>query len=432
MTMTTNEAGVPARSGSTAVVDRIVELLADPHDTLRRHPQPSWWRQSLAGGALGITLLHVELARTGQRPWTRARSWLRFVGSGPIDDGPGSNLHYGAPALAFVLARAATPLCAAPDGPSSRGSRALATLDSCIARATRTRLDHAHRRIDTGRAPALAEFDILRGLTGLGAYWLARHPVHPAAADFTAAINRYLVRLTEPLDPTCVDAAPGCGPLPGWWTPLAPSGRRSPAFPRGHVNHGMAHGIAGPLALLALTATAGIHVADHHGAIDRILAWLNHHRRDDDAGTWWPYWTTSPSTDERSSPAPGRPSWCYGSPGLGGAHQLAGIARDDPDLRALGATSLSAVAEHHDLRAQLGEDASLCHGHAGLLHLCATASTTGIDDDLYRAAVDATEKHLRVARPQLGLLDGLAGTALALATHERRIEPGWDRCLLIS
>lgn len=426
-------ASTPAHPESTTVVDRIVDLLADPQDILRRHPQPGWWRQSLAGGALGITLLHVELARTGQQPWNRARSWLRFVGSGPIDDGPASNLHYGAPALAFVLARAATPHPgAAPGGPSTRGARALATLDSRIARASRTRLDHAHRRIDTGRAPALAEFDMLRGLTGLGAYWLARHPVHPAAADITAAIAHYLVRLTEPLDPACVDAPPGCAPLPGWWTPLAPSGRPSPAFPHGHVNHGMAHGIAGPLALLALTATAGIRVPDHDAAIDRILSRLNRDRHGDAGRWWWPYWTTPPSAEGRPSQAPGRPSWCYGGPGLARAHHLAGIAHDDADLHTLGSTALSAFADHHDLRARLGDDASVCHGHAGFLHLCATASAAGTSDDLYGAAVDATEKHLLTAHPHLGLLDGLAGTALALATHEGRIEPGWDRCLLIS
>ena len=40
----------------------------------------------------------------------------------------------------------------------------------------RTRLDAAHRRIDAGRLPQLAEFDAIRGLTGYGAYLLRRDP----------------------------------------------------------------------------------------------------------------------------------------------------------------------------------------------------------------------------------------------------------------
>lgn len=85
------------------LADRIAAHLADPVQVTARHQVPSWWRQSLAGGALGITLLHVERARTGDGSWDRAETWLRYAASGPLDTGPGSHLHYGLPALAYVL-----------------------------------------------------------------------------------------------------------------------------------------------------------------------------------------------------------------------------------------------------------------------------------------------------------------------------------------
>lgn len=487
----------PRRVSPMSVADRIAEMLADPEDTLRRHPQPWWGRQSLAGGALGIALLHVERARTGQGLWHRAETWLRYATSGPIDDGPGSHLHYGAPALAFVLHRASVAADPAGAVRPGTGRRALAALDARISHATRTRLDQAHRRIDSGRGPALAEFDAIRGLAGLGAYWLSRHP-HPRssdptatptddhapgcpadhAAELTAEVAGYLVRLSEPLR-SCgpLDGGPPVEGLPGWWTPLAPSGRPSPAFPHGHVNHGVAHGIGGPLALLALTATAGIRVPGHDAAVLRIRTWLDTHRRRDATGTWWPYWTAPDPHPKHLDPAgptdsagsvkrigpgggrQGRPSWCYGSPGLARAHQLAGIARSDPGLRDVGETVLAATAHDPELRSRL-DGASLCHGHAGLLHLYARSITAapaspavprslaaarprsgaaGANVDtaavlavLHEAATDAAEIQLRTAQPALGLLDGLAGVALALATRDGQIEPGWDRCLLIS
>lgn len=409
-----------------SVSDRIAHRLADPDTVLRRRPQPVWWRQSLANGALGVALLHIEHARTGHTSWNTANAWLQYVTSGPIDDGPGSHLHYGAPALGFVLHRAAAA------HPAGDLDGVLATLDARVAALTRLRLDQAHRRIDTGEAPALAEFDTLRGLAGLGAYWLTRHDHAPDADSLVPAVATYLVRLTEPLAPAAGRPAPADG-LPGWWTPLAPSGRPSSAFPDGHVNHGLAHGIGGPLALLALTAIAGLRVTGHDGAIGRILACLDQNRHTDDTGTWWPYWTTPRHPGHGRQ---GRPSWCYGSPGLARAHQLAGIALRDDDLRAVGSSVITGLPL--DTRPAL-RDASLCHGHTGLLHLAgriADASnprTAGIDVlGLHANAVDAAERQHDEPNPAFGLLEGLPGTGLVLAAHDGLIDSGWDRCLLIS
>ena len=98
-------------------------------------------------------------------------------------------------------------------------------LDTSTAAVTRRRLDEAHACIDRGDRPALAEFNLIRGLAGLGAYHLQRNPHH----DITRAVLFYLVRLTEPL-PGRADG------LPGWWTDLAPTGHASPDFTAGHGN----------------------------------------------------------------------------------------------------------------------------------------------------------------------------------------------------
>ncbi len=53
---------------------------------------------------------------------------------------------------------------------------ALERLDKVITADARARVDAAHARIDAGRLPTLAEFDVIRGLTGIGSYLLRRDP----------------------------------------------------------------------------------------------------------------------------------------------------------------------------------------------------------------------------------------------------------------
>src|SRR5262249_29375886 len=140
---------------------------------------------------------------------------------------------------------------------------ALAVLDEHIATLTRHRLNRARDRIDAGMLPALREYDLIRGLTGIGAYLLHRHqpgpgaPLGPArtSSSLLGEVLAYLVRLTQPV--TIEDGTV----LPGWWTGNAPNDEPSRDWPGGHGNLGIAHGIAGPLALMALAARCGIEVA---------------------------------------------------------------------------------------------------------------------------------------------------------------------------
>jgi lantibiotic biosynthesis protein len=406
-----------------AMSDRIARDLADPQDTLRRHDPRPWWRQALAGGALGVALLHVERARAGIGPWSHAEAWLRYTASGPIDDGPGSHLHYGAPALAYVLHHAAA------DHPG-RYACALTILDARIGAVTTTRVDAAHRRIDTGHPPPLCEFDAIRGLTGLGAYWLHRDPARPELH----CILEYLVRLTEPLP---AGADPLARALPGWWTHLATDGRRSAAFPHGHANHGLSHGIAGPLALLALAARAGHTVPHHHAAIGRILHWLDRWQRADaDGRTWWPYWTTTPDPDHPDARQlrDGRPSWCYGTPGIARAQQLAGLALGDTTRARDAETALLNATAAPDLAGRL-DNLGLCHGLAGALLIIRRAAADSPNHHLHDHVADLQQLLTRgladglgAAAGRFGLLDGAGGIALSLADTG----PGWDACLLTS
>lgn len=80
----------------------------------------------------------------------------------------------------------------------------------------------------------------------------------------------YLVALTEP-----VPSEP-------------PSGQPAHRFRGGHADLGMAHGISGPLALLALAMRQGITVDGHASAMHRICHWLDAWPQEAPAGPWWP------------------------------------------------------------------------------------------------------------------------------------------------
>lgn len=413
------------------LADAVAEQLADPHSALLGLPVSR--RQHLAYGLPGIALLHIERAAAGLGPWQRAHDWLAAASREPLTSGPDSHPFYGAPALAHALA------CAAHHLPGAY-QHALDTLDRQMVTDVSRRVDAAHHRMDAGHRPALAEFDTIRGLTGYGAYLLRRNPGAPALR----AVLDYCVRLTQPI-------IHNGEVLPGWWTDTGPSGRPDDRFRGGHANNGMAHGIGGVLALLALAARHGTSVDGYDEALGRILAWLDHWQEATDRGPAWPYWVTRSElrTGRIAPSAPRRPSWCYGTAGLARAQQLAALALGDTRRQVDAENALlAALTDPTQLRATT--DNALCHGFAGLAHIAARAA-----DDAHPSTVG----HLRAVIPALlaavhppgtdphaattlmrdeergpGLLDGAAGIALALLAPSTAAPPRstWDACLLIA
>jgi lantibiotic biosynthesis protein len=412
----------------------IATRLTHPSDAPAQVTDTAWWRQSLAHGAPGIALLHIERAATGLAPWQPAHDWLTHAAAAPMTTGPDSHLFYGAPALAHALA------CAAAHQPGRYG-RGLDTLDQAITEDAHRRVGVAHQRIDRGDFPALAEFDLIRGLTGVGRYLLRRDPGGRAVRG----VLEYLVRLSRPIT---VDG----DPMPGWWTTSGPSGRISRRFIAGHGNCGVAHGIAGPLALLALATRDGVTVDGDREAIGRICAWLDRWCTTTNTGPVWPYWVNRDhlragyrDTSDRQPP-----SWCYGTAGLARAQQLAALATDDTNRRDHAEHAmLQALSSSTQRAAVTGH--SLCHGHAGLAHIATTmaadappalaeqlrALVPGLLDTVQSNDTDPTLTADRLVRSRetgLGLLEGAAGTALGVLASDAGALPrtGWDTCLLIT
>jgi lantibiotic biosynthesis protein len=380
-------------------------------------PEPGW-RQSLGRGAPGILLRQITLAHTGRGSWAAVQRWAVAMTHHPITGSPQAGLYWGAPAVAYALHSAGQPAYAA----------ALAALDTHIAALTERRLRQAHHRIDQGRLAELREFDLISGLTGVGVYLLHRHGDGPLLREVLA----YLVRLTHPLrhDGELV---------PGWWTGNGPHDQPSARWPGGHGNLGIAHGIAGPLALLATAIRHRITMTGLGEAIERICSWLDRCQVATDGCSWWPGIISRQEHHEGTirQPGPQRPSWCYGTPGLVRAQQLAGLAIADPHRQRQAERALATCLSDERQLAEL-RDASLCHGWAGLVHtvgrVAADATSHGLAAELHHLRghlMDHLERH--GLPEQGGLLEGTTGIRLVLDDpSDAPPAPPWDACLLVA
>lgn len=283
---------------------------------------------------------------------------------------------------------------------------------------------------------SVGAFDVISGLAGVGAYLLCRR-AEPEPSNALHAVLHALVALSWEENG-----------LPRWHTPahLTGSAGMRDQYPSGHLNCGLAHGVPGPLALLALAYHDGVRVAGQAEAIDRLAGWLAQHRMDDAWGVNWP---TAVPLDPGDAPAcPSRTAWCYGSPGIARALWLAGKALDRQDYQDLAIAAMEAVYRR-PLSARFIDSPTFCHGVSGLLQITLRfAHDTGLAQ--FTAAADALIQQLlalydpatrlgyysiepdgrRVDQP--GLLDGAPGVVLVLLAAATDREPGWDRLFLLA
>lgn len=376
-------------------------------------------RHSLGRGTAGQALLEIEEARIGHRSWRRAHEHIVKMTGVPVSAHAGSSLFEGAPAIAYVLATAE----------QAAYEPALAILDGHIDELTRQRLQRAHRRIESGLLPELREFDLISGLTGLGVYQLRRR----RGGAVLPEVLEYLVRLCEPLT---IDGQP----LPGWWTSNDTTDHPSEYLPDGHGNLGIAHGISGPLALMAIAAQCGIDVPGQLKAIDSICSWLDRWQQGDGETAWWPGTVSKRELDTQQleQAGPQRPSWCYGTPGLARAQQLAGLALNDRGRQHHAEAALLGTITDDAQLAQLS-DTTLCHGWAGVVQVAQrVAADASARRPLMAALRDLTRRldelvPLDGSMHRADLLEGRTGVRLVQISAASTVGSmsDWDACLLL-
>jgi lantibiotic modifying enzyme len=283
-----------------------------------------------------------------------------------------------------------------------------------------------------------APYDLVVGLTGLGVYALQRYP-RPSATEC-------LRRVVEHLHERAQHDEHGLY----WWTPpeeIASQEARE-QYPSGRADLGVAHGVAGVIALLGSICGAGVEQATARPLLEGAVRWLWAHSVPTEADPTFPIWVAP-----GYQPSPARSAWCYGDPGIAAALLLAARGVGDAGWEQAAATLACRAAERPASESGV-VDACICHGAAGLAHVYNRMYQATGEPKLGRAAVYWLERTLdfyRLARdtggawvhgskdpahqePWTGIdvVDGAAGVALVLLAGATSFEPAWDRMFLVS
>ncbi len=276
---------------------------------------------------------------------------------------------------------------------------------------------------------AAGPYDLGEGLVGHGVYFVERLINEPSAARPRDALARIVAQLDRR---AIVD---GAGLV--WATER--DGAR-------WFDCGVAHGIAGVIALLAKVIELGDPPPRTAELLAGSRAWLRATELPPSPVGRYPA-KILPGVTRR--PPPTRTAWCYGDPGTATALWSAAARTGD------------SIADAHALALEVAArapaatrivDAGVCHGALGLGHLLARCAAAAPGDATLRAAAAAWfERGLAFRDPGTGIggflspppggqtgawtaspdfLEGASGMGLALLGAATATEPSWDRYLL--
>lgn len=289
-----------------------------------------------------------------------------------------------------------------------------------------------------------SEYDLISGVTGILAYLLT---LHSEEAHVQAAVEHlltYLIWLAGIDQETQRER---------WY--IAPEHimgeDRQQRYPDGYYNCGLAHGIPGPMAALALAWLEGYRVPGQRDALRSLSDWLLRYTFSDAWGINWADVVPLSATrfsDQWNHPHPTRAAWCYGAPGVARALWLTGLALEQPTLCQTAIQAIEAVLQRPIYYRNI-DSPILCHGVAGLLAICLRfaheTNSTIIHAhipllvsqilDLYNPDFPLgfrDQERPQVFVDQTAWLNGVPGIVIALLAAALPVEPTWDRIMLLS
>jgi lantibiotic biosynthesis protein len=441
----------PLKEEALRAALHVAERLKDPTSAIRAAAAANaqsqfpafthWSPPSIGQGNAGLCLLwaYLDQCFPEQRWDITGKSHLEIAGrSAELSSGLGTGLFSGLSGLAFAgwqLSR---------DG--TRYQRFLLSLDDAISSDATVLAMHVRH---SGYV-SMNDFDVISGLSGIGAYLLSRHEEAVTGVALTAVVDALISLVTRN------------EVLPAWHTPahLLFDDTARNNYPLGNLNCGLAHGIPGVLAFLSLVRSTGLSFEHLDEAIVTTATWLSTHRLNDEWGANWPSAIPLQSTEvngkvilaeadlENSPGGPSRTAWCYGAPGIARALWLAGRALDRDDFKQLAIDAMEAVFRR-PIAVRMIDSPTFCHGVAGLLAITMRfANETG--SPFFRDECQKlTKQILSTFQPdsllgfrnlehggnqtdQPGFIEGASGVAAVLLSASTGIEPGWDRVFLLS
>lgn len=289
-------------------------------------------------------------------------------------------------------------------------------------------------------------YDPIQGISGIGRYALENLTL-PSFKELAENIAKASVALSLPLVYKGQATA-------GWFlSPNDPlNARNRAANPKGNFNLGLAHGVTGILAFLAIAWLRGVQVEGQKEAMLAIANWIRSKSYLHEGVIGWPY---TVSWEEEIEGAPvsvkgSKEAWCYGVPGIARTLFLTGKALGDEEMKEFAMKAFRGVFSRR------GEEwglpgPTLCHGISGLLLITHMMSKEAGGEDLavrveelkeillsyYNPEapwgfkdVEFTRKGKRCEVNKPGFLEGSAGIVLTLLTLSQEM-PKWHLPLLI-
>jgi hypothetical protein len=433
----------PLQSRTQQIALDIASRMRDPEQVqqIAEHaqelnPNPWAWDLSQPAACAELALFYHYLDRCFPEQTWRATSqcYLKLLAARSQESALASpGLFGGTSLVAFVVSQASSN--------GRHAQRTLARLHQALASQVRP---HSSWCLPPEGGVAESDFDLITGAAGIVGYLTSVTAPDSAAREALHVLLGYLLLLVEP------------GQIAGaerWRCPAAllVTERDRQQYPLGRFNCGLAHGLPGILAALALTALAGY---DHPGLLESLAfgsEWLIQHQLSDEWGINWPMvipQEQASSPEQWSQLPPSRTAWCYGAPGVARSLWLAGSALQQERYMKVSLEAMQAVLSRPwSLRRIDGP--TLCHGVAGLLLICLRFAHDCEDPLILSHIPRLVEQLLTLFDPQSPLgfqergpggrlidqpdfLTGAPGVALALLAAATSVEPSWDRLLLLA
>ncbi|MEK3731964.1 MULTISPECIES: lanthionine synthetase C family protein [Paenibacillus] len=208
------------------------------------------------------------------------------------------------------------------------------------------------------------------------------------------------------------------------------------------VQLGVAHGLAGILALFTTALHKGFEVDGLQAVIHNIADYLAKHVRRDRFGLYWPISSERHFSlndgEEESREIEG---WCHGTLGIAVTLLRTGLICDNDHWKAIAQEAAGSVFKLGDYELN-SMTSSFCHGLAGLLQLsnsiyalCGSKDAALFSDIVADKLVNRYDESVpfgyqdmedRVLLDSPGLLQGAVGIALSLLEYGRRDDPQYS------
>lgn len=297
---------------------------------------------------------------------------------------------------------------------------------------------------------SMSDYDVIKGVCGIGRYLLFFKD-DKCIENTLIKILRYLIDITK-------DIEVKEHKVPGWY--ISADNQflevEKKSYPNGNFNCGLAHGIPGPMALLAIALINDVEISGQREAIKKIAEWLYKWKYSDSLGISWPGRISFEEyiNNDYVNIAT-RAGWCYGAPGVLRSMWLAGEALEDSKYKNAAINALDRLFNENSEKWELFSP-TFCHGYSGLLRITQLMyESTYIERfEKYRDIV--LKKVLSYYEPDSpfgfynvdninpleqgkltkmnnpGMLDGISGTVLSLLSVARPVKTSWDSVFLLN